>query len=200
MMSKVTLSKTQQLDTLMRELHGCTLDELVNRARLAGYGEGLLDGHRIGRTDGWREAKGQKNRPKRRGRPSVFDDRVAPLMLHEVSEAQRKGIAVEDAVIDVLERQEIGRRVLDNPKLEDAVIDLLEAPELGQNVLNPKIQRTVEAVRKELDDPKRRRTAMSFYRRIRSKGRSASSLQSSWDETLRSQIDLLKNQRARSVS
>jgi hypothetical protein len=200
-MSEVTLSKTAQLDTLMRELHGCSFDEFVKRAMQYAFDSGLLEGHRLGRTDGSRAAKGRKNKPKRRGRPSVIDDRVATLMVHEVSEAQKNGIAVEDAVIDVLEAQEVGRRVLDDPSLEDATIGLLEAQELAQKVPdNPKVRRTLEAVRKELGDPRRRRTAMKFYHHIRTKGRSASSLQSSWDETLRSWIDLLKEQRARSVS
>jgi hypothetical protein len=200
-MSEATLPKTEQLDTLMRELHGCSFDEFVDKAMSLGFDEGLLEGHRIGRTDGSRQARGRKGRPKRRGKPSVIDDDLATLMLHEVSEAQKQGIAVKDAVIDVLERQEIGRRLLDNPSLEDAMIDLLEAQELGEKVLDDrKIQRTLEAIRKEFDDPRRRRTSVRFYHRIQTKGRSASSLQSSWDETLRAKIDLLKKQWARSPS
>jgi hypothetical protein len=186
-MSELTASKTEQLETLMQELHGCTFDEFVNRAMLFSFDQGLLEGHRIGRTDGRRKAKGLKNTPKRRGRPSAIDEGVAPLMLHEVSEAQKSGIAVKDAVIDFLKSQEVGKKVLE-----------LDDPEIFETAAAAK--RIAKAVERELDHPKTRRSAMRFYHRIRRKGRSASSLQSSWDETLRSKIDLLKKQQLRSPS
>jgi hypothetical protein len=203
-MSEVTLSKKEQLDTLMRELHGSAFDEFVQEAMSFAYDRGLLEGHRLGTNEAWRKAKGLKGRPKRRGKPSWIDDRVATLMVHEVGEAQKSGIAPKDAVIDFLVRQELGNKVLNDRSLDEAMTDFLDAQDLGKKVDDRKIlasvsaiKRTLEAVQKELDDPSRRLTAMKFYHRIRSKGRSRSSLQHSTDEALRNRIDFLKKQRMR---
>jgi hypothetical protein len=215
-MGEVTLSKTEHLDNLTREIYGCSFDEVVIKAMSYGFDKGLsvgsdeelLEGHRIGRTDGWRKAKGLNNRPKRRGKPSVIADGVATLMVLKVSEAQKNGIDVEDAVRQFLEAQEVGQKVLNDPSLDDAMIDFLDAQELRKKVDDPKIlasvsaiKRILEVVQKELAGPRGCQivsAATRTYRRIRRKGRSPSSLQHSMDEALRHRIDLLQKQRTRS--
>jgi hypothetical protein len=70
-----------QIDALMREAYGCTLEEFSNKLFKAGFDHGKQAGRRI--------AKGKPAVPKRVGRPSLVNPELLAFMLHEVR--NRKG-------------------------------------------------------------------------------------------------------------
>jgi hypothetical protein len=112
-------SKLEQLDALMREIYGCSFKEYFEKTRQdsfsGGFDHGLREGHRLGKSDGRRAAKGVKTAPRRRGKPLSMDESVAQLMVNEVSRAVDNGEDVAGAVSAFLKTMEAGYKVRGSP-------------------------------------------------------------------------------------
>jgi hypothetical protein len=101
------VSKVKRLDVLMLSVYGCTLDEYANRLLAAGYDVGFQRGKKEGYSAGRRKAQGLPP-AKAHGHPLGIDKGTRVLMKDQV-DRRPKGMTVEAAIKESLERIQIGQ-------------------------------------------------------------------------------------------
>jgi hypothetical protein len=76
----------ERVDTLMRSVYGCTLNEFITKAYQAGYAQGIKNGKRL--------AKDKSEWPKSRGRPKFPDHEILVLQFIGFVDARMNGDSI----------------------------------------------------------------------------------------------------------
>ncbi len=106
------LEKYAQIDQLMMELWGTTLQGFSDSTYARAYQNGSSLGYRRGKTDGARRAKGLDGPARPRGRPKLLDDGTLAWMDAEVTKLQAGGLCFNEAVREFIEPLEKGAKKL----------------------------------------------------------------------------------------
>jgi hypothetical protein len=115
-------AKIDEIDALMRDIFGCSLDEY----QMCFFFRGYAQGEKAGRTAGRRAAKGLKERRKKRGRPLKIGDDLKALLIHAVKTREPE-TTIKEAVIGFLKVMQRGARELGDssrstlPSLKEAL-------------------------------------------------------------------------------